>query len=94
MSQVQFAEFIGIGVATLKRWELGQIQECAMDELVRLKTDPELALRNAHELNPDYPILEPCGVGQIYTRPSNVEIDFSSLEESEILNGVEEPVAA
>lgn len=46
MTQPEFAEYLGVGVASVKRWELGRIQEKAMDELIRLKTDRGAALRN------------------------------------------------
>jgi len=46
MSQTKFAEYLGVGVASVKRWEMGRIQESAMDELIRLKTEPEAARRN------------------------------------------------
>jgi putative zinc finger/helix-turn-helix YgiT family protein len=36
MTQRQFAEFLGVGVASVKRWELGEIQDVAMDRLMRL----------------------------------------------------------
>jgi len=39
-SQRQFAEFVGVSSASLKRWETGfLVQDKACDELVRLKTD-------------------------------------------------------
>jgi putative zinc finger/helix-turn-helix YgiT family protein len=50
MSQLEFAKYLGPGVASVKRWELGQIQDKAMDELIRLKTDPEAAKRNLDDL--------------------------------------------
>lgn len=46
MSQVQFGEYLGTGPASVKRWEAGQIQDKAMDELIRLKTDPGAAREN------------------------------------------------
>ena len=39
-SQRQFADFVGVSVASLKRWETGAlVQDKASDELVRLKTE-------------------------------------------------------
>jgi putative zinc finger/helix-turn-helix YgiT family protein len=38
MSQLEFANFLGVGVASVKRWELGKIQEKRMDDLIRSKT--------------------------------------------------------
>ena len=46
MTQQEFAEYLGVGVASVKRWESGGIQERAMDELVRIKTGLEEARRN------------------------------------------------
>ena len=37
----EFAAFLNIGVATLKRWLGGEIQNEALDELVQMKTDPQ-----------------------------------------------------
>lgn len=48
MSQQQFADYLGVGVATVKRWEAGQIQDKAMDELLRLKTDLAFARVNVN----------------------------------------------
>ena len=39
MSQVGFAEYLRVGAASVKRWELGHVQDDAMDELIRLKCD-------------------------------------------------------
>lgn len=50
MSQSQFARHLGVGVASVKRWELGQIQDEAMNTLIVLKTDSEAAERNYQEV--------------------------------------------
>jgi putative zinc finger/helix-turn-helix YgiT family protein len=50
MSQIEFAKYLDIGIASIKRWELGQVQDQAMNELIVLKTDPEAASRNCKEL--------------------------------------------
>lgn len=55
MSQQDFADYLGVGQASVKRWESGQIQERAMDELIRLKTDPEAARNNLHTLQIQVP---------------------------------------
>jgi len=39
MSQHEFAKHLGVGEASVKRWELGKVQDEAMDQLIRLKTD-------------------------------------------------------
>jgi putative zinc finger/helix-turn-helix YgiT family protein len=50
MNQQEFAEYLGVSSASVKRWELGQIQDKAMDTLIRLKTDLSAAQRNCEEL--------------------------------------------
>lgn len=51
MNQRQFAAYLGVGEASLKRWELGQIQDAAMNELIVLKTDVAAAQRNLTEIS-------------------------------------------
>jgi putative zinc finger/helix-turn-helix YgiT family protein len=46
MSQDQFASHLGVGVASIKRWELGQIQDLAMDRHLRVMADPQAARDN------------------------------------------------
>jgi putative zinc finger/helix-turn-helix YgiT family protein len=41
-NQQQFADRIGVGVASIKRWELGKIQDKRNDELIRQKAKPVL----------------------------------------------------
>ena len=55
MTQGQFAEHLGVGIASIKRWELGLIQDKAMDELIRLKTDPGAARKNLNNLEQKIP---------------------------------------
>ena len=50
MSQREFARYIGVGEASVKRWELGALQDKSSDEAIRLKTDPEYARRNLEQL--------------------------------------------
>lgn len=40
MSQNDFAEYLGVGSASIKRWETGHIQDKASDILIRAKSDP------------------------------------------------------
>ena len=35
MNQNEFADFLGVGSASVKRWEMGQVQDRAMDNLIR-----------------------------------------------------------
>jgi len=50
MTQEEFAEYLGVGVASLKRWELGKIQDPSSDELIRLRSDPNYAAKNVSEV--------------------------------------------
>lgn len=45
MSQREFAEYLGVGEASVKRWELGALQDKSNDNLIRQMTDPEYARR-------------------------------------------------
>jgi len=46
MSQEKFAQYLKVGPASVNRWENGQIQDEAMNELILLKTDPFAAMNN------------------------------------------------
>lgn len=37
MSQEDFARYLNVGVASVKRWELGKVQDQSSDELIRVK---------------------------------------------------------
>ncbi len=50
MSQRQFAAYVGVGEASIKRWELGALQDKSSDEVIRLRTDPDYARRNLDEI--------------------------------------------
>lgn len=50
MSQEQFAKYLNVGVASVKRWELGQAQDSSSDELIRLKCSLQRAEQNAAEV--------------------------------------------
>ena len=50
MNQEEFAAYLGVGVASIKRWELGKIQDASSDQLIRLKSDPERAANNSAEV--------------------------------------------
>lgn len=51
MSQQQFANYLGVGSSSVKRWELGQIQDKAMNNLMVLKTDLDAARENVIEVS-------------------------------------------
>ena len=94
MSQLEFAEYVGVGPASVKRWECGQIQDKAMDELIRLKTDLNAALRNAHQVNASRQDIEMGVPAQVYSPRAKMGLDMSSLEKSDILVDMDDPVAA
>jgi putative zinc finger/helix-turn-helix YgiT family protein len=48
MSQDEFARYLKVGPASVNRWENGQIQDEAMNELLLLKTDHSAATENYH----------------------------------------------
>jgi putative zinc finger/helix-turn-helix YgiT family protein len=50
LSQQGFAHFLKVGIASIKRWEAGLVQDEAMDELIRLKTDLDTARGNVDRL--------------------------------------------
>ena len=41
MSQLEFASHVGVGVASIKRWEMGKIQDQRNDYAIRRATDPK-----------------------------------------------------
>jgi putative zinc finger/helix-turn-helix YgiT family protein len=50
MSQEEFAAYLSVGLASVKRWELGKVQEKSMDDLVRIKCSLPSARRNVERL--------------------------------------------
>jgi hypothetical protein len=50
MSQEEFAAYLSVGVASVKRWELGKVQEKSMDDLVRIKCSLASARQNVARL--------------------------------------------
>jgi len=50
MTQQQFASYLGVGSSSVKRWELGYIQDKAMNDLIVLKTDAQRAEANVAEV--------------------------------------------
>ena len=50
MTWKQFADYVDIGIATLKRWMGGEIQSDAYNSLVRLKADPKYIEQTANDL--------------------------------------------
>jgi putative zinc finger/helix-turn-helix YgiT family protein len=92
MNQQQFGEHLGTGPASVKRWEVGKVQERSMDELIRLKTDPGAMRRLLKELERQVPeqqivsVFEGDDIGlsfvvesQQYNRKPSMRIDESGL---------------
>ncbi len=50
LSQQAFADYLGVGVASVKRWEWGKVQERSMDKLLRLMTSLEEAEEHVRQL--------------------------------------------
>ena len=50
MSFRTFAKYLKVSEASPKRWEAGLVQDQAMDELIRLKSDPVTARENVTQL--------------------------------------------
>ena len=50
MTLAEFASYVSVGIATLKRWRRGEIQTEALDRLVRLRADLQYAESAASEL--------------------------------------------
>jgi putative zinc finger/helix-turn-helix YgiT family protein len=46
MTQEEFARYVGVGVASIRRWEMGKVQDASSDELIKLRTDEEEARLN------------------------------------------------
>ena len=50
MSQRDFAKYLGVGEASVKRWEAGHIQDESSDRLIRMKTDLHAAKENVRRI--------------------------------------------
>jgi len=46
MSREAFAKWLKAGIASVKRCELGALQDEPMDELMKVRTDPAAAMAN------------------------------------------------
>jgi putative zinc finger/helix-turn-helix YgiT family protein len=75
MSQQEFADYLGVGVASVKRWELGQIQDRAMDQLMRLKTDLQVARNNLRALGRLFS--EDCVLSKVTLGGEEIDLCFS-----------------
>lgn len=92
LSQRAFARrFRGISLASLKRWEAGAIQDEAHDELLRSKTDLQIAQRNLQELQDDLglrPGAKPQMIDVTLQRPVAAESEWSGDEGAQVMAGV------
>lgn len=77
MNQVEFAEYLGVGSASLKRWESGQIQDRAMDNLIRLKAQPEQARHNYQALEARLP--DHCGNMKVVFDDDDLELSTCAV---------------
>jgi putative zinc finger/helix-turn-helix YgiT family protein len=68
MTQKQFYDFIGVGEASGKRWELGEIQSRAMDRLVRLAVEERLRTQCRYREWGGFEQLEEKMVLQVYQK--------------------------
>jgi putative zinc finger/helix-turn-helix YgiT family protein len=50
LSQIEFAKYLTVSPASVKRWEAGLIQDEAMNELIVLKTSLTAALQNCESI--------------------------------------------
>jgi putative zinc finger/helix-turn-helix YgiT family protein len=93
MSQQQFASYLGVGSSSVKRWELGQIQDKAMNNLMVLKTDLDAARENVMEVSSrlkqpvweagrQWHYLEELFQGRTNTPSEVVDSEMNSLMES------------
>jgi HTH-type transcriptional regulator/antitoxin MqsA len=106
MSQMQFGEYLGTGPASVKRWELGQVQDRAMDELIRLKTDPGAARENLKTIERHVPeqlvlsegkevsLVLAMGDQSQYVYPHAMTVETFSIVNRDDLSFDEECVAA
>jgi len=49
-NQKDFADYLGVGEASVKRWEAGALLDKSSSELIRLKTDVSHAQRNVEKI--------------------------------------------
>lgn len=73
MSQIEFAQYLNVGVASLKRWELGDVQTKLVDEQIRFKTDPafvEVALESLYRRLVTLGRYEACDADRSRFRPA------------------------
>jgi DNA-binding transcriptional regulator YiaG len=80
MSQQQFAKYLGVGSSSVKRWELGWIQDKAMNDLILLRTDPRAAEANLAEVLAR--LGKPLGKSKIHRAPTFRTLGPASIKGS------------
>lgn len=68
MTLQEFADYVFVGIATLKRWRRGEIQTQALDCLVRLRADPKCLQEAKTEL--DRRLADAALIEEVPPRPS------------------------
>lgn len=81
MSQRVFARYLGVGEASIKRWELGKAQDRAMDELIRLKTQSSYAASSQKGLAS---LVADAASGRERREPYTIPIRVFRSESSEV----------
>lgn len=69
MSQREFADYLGVGEASVKRWETGVLPDKSSSDLIRLKTDLEEARRNYDALCRRLNLRQPENVRLVISKP-------------------------
>jgi putative zinc finger/helix-turn-helix YgiT family protein len=70
MTQKQFYDLVGVGEASGKRWELGEVQTRAMDRLVRYAFTEKLGSRQRYRRWGGFEQLQDKLAIQVYRKPS------------------------
>lgn len=70
MTQKAFYDFVGVGEASGKRWELGEVQSRAMDRLIRLAFAEKQGAREQYRRWGGFEQLQDKTAIQVYQKPS------------------------
>ena len=79
-SQADLALKTEAGSASIKRWELGKIQDAAMDKLLRLFLDPEYARRHAREMGQIDPRTRRDEPGLPFSQGEDRKLSYKPIE--------------
>lgn len=61
MTQEAFAEYLKVGVASVRRWELGLVQDESMNQLIEVMTSPDFVARHMKQLARRIAARQPSG---------------------------------